>query len=283
MPPTPPGSTLPGKIRPRLLLLLAVLGGGAAAAGSLTAWPAHLVLLLLSLAGAWLSAGWALLLGVGLAGVAALAWQGALPGLAAPAWSAPAGGLWLLGLAVLPRLISELLRPVHVAQRQLAEQERLLQQQAELHPLTGLPGRGLAGMVLGMLQAEYHRSGGQGAAMAVTITDLHVARQVYDGEEVSNIIRRVHEALRGELRASDWIFQLTDDRFLVLANVGDEAQGHLVMAQRVAQRLARVQRVTLQTQVTLLPEGAELAPTLERLLSQPPLAAAPRPLSEPSP
>lgn len=265
--------TVEKSIKLRLLVLVVLLSSCAFVAGSVLGWPLGLGLLVAVGAGVLLSPGWSLALGLILGLVTAVAWQsGSLP---VPESAAPGlNWLWLLGAALLPRLSSEVTHQARTAQYMIGQQAQLLSQQTELHAITELPGPGLAQMFVGVLQAEYQRSGGQGAAMAVRITDLSVARQLYDPAEVATTLRRARDAVRGELRASDWMFQLTDELFLVIANVGHEPDGHLSMARRVAAKVNRVHRITMQTQVMLLPNDMAFPAMLEHLLGKTPFIPA---------
>lgn len=261
--------TVEKSIRLPLLLLVILLSSCAFVAGAVLGWPLGLGLLVAVGAGALLSPSWSLALGLVLGIVTAAAWQSgtlqvseaAAPGL---------NWLWLVGAAGLPRLSSEVAYQARTAQSMINQQAQLLTQQTELHAVTDLPGAGLAQMFVGVLQAEYQRSGGQGAAMAVRITDLPVARQLYGSDEVATTLRRARDAVRGELRASDWLFQLTDELFLVIANVGQEPDGHISMARRVAAKVNRVHRITMQTQVMVLPNNMAFPAMLDHLLSKTP-------------
>ncbi|GGK16615.1 hypothetical protein GCM10008955_07520 [Deinococcus malanensis] len=260
--------TVEKSIKLRLLVLVALLGSCAFVAGSVLGWPLGLGLIVAAGAGVLLSPSWSLALGLVLAFVTAVAWQsGSLP---VPEGASGTHWLWLIGAALLPRLGSEVAHQARGAQAMITQQAQLLTRQTELHPVTELPGPGLAQMFVGVLQAEYQRSGGQGAAMAVRITDLPVARQLYDPTEVATTLRRARDAVRGELRASDWMFQLTDELFLVIANVGHEPDGHLAMARRVAAKVNRVHRITMQTQVMLLPNDMAFPAMLDHLLGKTP-------------
>ncbi|MFC4638432.1 hypothetical protein [Deinococcus hohokamensis] len=270
--------TIEKSIKLRLILLLAAVAACAFAASSFVTWPLAVGVLLLAATGLVLSPAWSLGLGLTVALVAALLWsQGLFPGAAGPL-DAPTV-LWLLVAGLLPRLVCEVMGQARTAQQLVLEQGRLLGQQADLHAITGLPGPGLAQMFMTVLQAEYQRSGGQGAALAVWVKDLPVARQLYEPQEVALTLQRARDAVRSELRASDWLFQLRDDLFLVFANVGHEPDGHLIMARRVAGRVGRVNRISMQTQVMLVPPGMAFPVMLRQLLEEtPPVTPA-----EPSP
>ncbi|MFC4425185.1 hypothetical protein [Deinococcus navajonensis] len=260
--------TIDKGIKLRLTLLLVVLAACAFMAGSFLVWPLGVGLLLAS-AGLVLSPAWSLMSGLALAATGVGLWaQGLLPGVHGPL-NAPEV-LWLLAMGLLPRLVSEVMGQARIAQQLVVEQGRLLGQQADLHAVTGLPGPGLAQMFMTVLQAEYQRSGGQGAALAVWVKDLQVARQLYEPQEVALTLQRARDAVRSELRASDWLFQLRDDLFLVFANVGHEPDGHHIMARRVAARVGRVNRVTMQTQVMLVPPGMAFPVMLQQLLEDTP-------------
>lgn len=272
--------TIEKGIKFRLILLLAVLTLCAFAAGSLLSWPLGVGLVLVAGAGLALSPAWSLALGLAVSLGTALLWsRELLPGTGGRLTIVE--GLGLVVAALVPRLVSEVMGQARTAQHLVLEQGRLLGQQAELHPVTGLPGPGLAQMFMTVLQAEYQRSGGQGAALAVWIKDLPVARQLYEPQDVALMLQRARDAVRSELRASDWLFQLRDDLFLVFANVGHEPDGHLVMARRVAARVGRVHRVSMQTQVLLVPPGMAFPVMLQQLIEDTP-PVVPAELAQPA-
>lgn len=182
-----------------------------------------------------------------------------------------AGWLTLMILPWLPVLMSNVVGHIREADLLSGRQAQLLAEEVQLHPLTELPGLGLARQFLSTIRAAHRRVEHHTALLEVRVSNLPLLHTLYPPEEARSILTELRDVLSQELRGSDWLFHLTDDRFLIMADIGTSLQGAQVLTCRIGQRLLGIKRAELSLRSLLLwsDQPSSLAELLESLSSQP--------------
>lgn len=157
------------------------------------------------------------------------------------------GAGWLTTLLVpwLPMMTSAVVEHVRRTETRRLELQRVLDLRAELNPVTALPGAGMAALLLPTISANLERQGHAAAVVEVQVSNLALLEQLYDEAQQHATLLALRDALTAELRGSDWLFHLTSGRLLILADLGRHHQGHVVLLDRLQQRLGAVPRAEL--------------------------------------
>ncbi|UBV45002.1 hypothetical protein LAJ19_17900 (plasmid) [Deinococcus taeanensis] len=248
----------------RLRLTIFALLTGAAL---MLAWPASstlaALLVALTAAGPWLPWTWSWLAGVVVAGL----WTVTRLDAGAADLTTFGGAALLLLAAWTAR---QVILPAVGAHRMLRAQGALLSGSSAEHPVTGLPNLALARLSHRMLRASYVRRGTAGTLLGVTVLNHEPLAAMLEPGELDAAQRRLSDQLLTQLRASDWVFHVQEDRFLVYA---ETEPGHeLALARRVAGQL-HVPRLEICVQINPLAETASFEEAMDTLFASAPVTA----------
>ncbi|MBB6100151.1 GGDEF domain-containing protein [Deinobacterium chartae] len=189
--------------------------------------------------------------------------------LAVTTWLGLSGGdSWVVLLVIpwLPVLASNVQAALLNLESRGERAEKLLEAHLSVHPVTGLPGEGLAVQLFSTLQATLQRLNHGGAVYRLQLTNLALVRELNEPAEVEETLRATAQALRDTARASDWLFHTTDDTFVLLADLGDQVSpeaGAFVLSQRLHRAVTDLKRVEVDVRYALIEPGTTTMPLLD--------------------